>query len=211
MRLLSIMSSEDSSSSKTDSDIESNKLEIHVSLEPGNRSVLKVRDFGVGMTKDELINNLGVIAKSGTSAFLEKMSSASNNNNNDMDMNLIGQFGVGFYSVFLVADYVEVSSKSHQSSDNTQYYWASRADGSFVVDVDTEHDDLGRGTEIRIHLRDDVAEEYAGMYVCICTHVAGEPRLVCLLTQFYYHSQQNEEERKRKMVVVVQLMYIKFN
>ena len=115
------------------------------------------------MTQDELVNNLGVIAKSGTSAFLEKMGKpAEDGEAPDDSMNLIGQFGVGFYSVFLVADYVEVSSKSNDSEE--QYYWASKADGSFVVGVDTEHEPLGRGTEIRIHLRDDLADEYSDEY-----------------------------------------------
>ena len=177
MRLLSIMNTNNNSNKET-----VDNLEIIVSLDPNDRKILRVRDKGIGMTKDELINNLGIIAKSGTSAFLDKM---SNNNNNDTgdNMNLIGQFGVGFYSVFLVADYVEVSSKSAGISSNDdiivdsqeapeQYYWASSADGSFVVDVDTENEDLGVGTEIRIHLRDDVAEEYAGK---------------CYLNYYYYH------------------------
>lgn len=65
-------------------------------------------------------------------------------------MNLIGQFGVGFYSIFLVADYVEVSSKH---KDDQQWLWESKADGQFALSPDTDNEPLGRGTEIRIHLK----------------------------------------------------------
>ncbi|CAH1431040.1 unnamed protein product [Lactuca virosa] len=123
------------------------KLEIQIKLDK-EKKILSIRDRGVGMTKEDLIKNLGTIAKSGTSAFVEKMQTSG-------DLNLIGQFGVGFYSVYLVADYVEVISKHN---DDKQYVWESKADGAFAVSEDTYNEPLGRGTEIRLHLREEAGE-----------------------------------------------------
>ncbi|KAK8642351.1 hypothetical protein V6N13_011698 [Hibiscus sabdariffa] len=127
---------------------DTSKLEIQIKLDK-EKKILSLRDRGIGMTKEDLIKNLGTIAKSGTSAFVEKMQSSG-------DLNLIGQFGVGFYSVYLVADYVEVISKHN---DDKQYVWESKADGAFAISEDTWNEPLGRGTEIRLHLRDE-AQEY---------------------------------------------------
>lgn len=123
------------------------KLEIQIKLDK-EKKILSIRDRGIGMTKEDLIKNLGTIAKSGTSAFVEKVQTSG-------DLNLIGQFGVGFYSVYLVADYVEVISKHN---DDKQYVWESKADGAFAISEDTWNEPLGRGTEIRLHLRDEAGE-----------------------------------------------------
>lgn len=101
-------------------------LKVEVSIDAANR-ILMIRDTGIGMTRQNLLENLGTIAKSGTAQFLEQYKGAQ-------DSNLIGQFGVGFYSAFLVADYVEVITKH---VNDTQLLWASGADGSFTIDQDT--------------------------------------------------------------------------
>ena len=127
---------------------ENRELRINIEYDKDAKTVT-IADTGIGMTKAELIKNLGTIAKSGTTAFLEQVGKSEDSSN------LIGQFGVGFYSAFLVANKVTVTS---QSNDDDQHVWSSQADGKFYVAKDPRGNTLGRGTRITLHLKDDALE-----------------------------------------------------
>jgi molecular chaperone HtpG len=151
-RFLSITSSDSADETKD------TPLEIRIRCMPDDNIII-IEDSGVGMTKDELKNNLGKIAQSGTRNFVQALGDGT------ADVNLIGQFGVGFYSSYLVANRVEVITKSMQEGAK-QYKWQSTADSSYTIEEDTEGEPIvGSGTRLILHLKDEAAEylEWAKM------------------------------------------------
>ena len=121
------------------------ELRVRVSFDKDNRT-LTIADNGIGMNREEVIDHLGTIAKSGTKAFLESMGS-----DQAKDSQLIGQFGVGFYSAFIVADKVTVRTRAAGDKPENGVFWESAGEGEYTVADITKAD---RGTEITLHLRE---------------------------------------------------------
>ncbi|XP_061393856.1 endoplasmin homolog [Musca vetustissima] len=128
------------------------ELSIHIKADKENK-ILHIMDTGIGMTHQDLINNLGTIAKSGTADFLAKMQDPTKADGQDMN-DMIGQFGVGFYSAFLVADRVVVTTKHN---NDKQYIWESDAN-SFSITEDPRGDTLKRGSVISLYLKDEAQD-----------------------------------------------------
>jgi molecular chaperone HtpG len=129
-------------------------LQVTIDADP-KAGTLTVRDNGIGMNREEVIANLGTIARSGTAQFFKSLSG-----DQQKASALIGQFGVGFYSAFIVADRVEVQSRKAGAPDQEGVHWESRADGEFTVGTITRAD---RGTAVTLHLKDD-AKEFADSF-----------------------------------------------
>lgn len=130
-------------------------LGIRIKADP-DANTITIEDAGVGMTRDELINNLGKIAQSGTKKFVEALGESGGAG--DDDVNLIGQFGVGFYSAYLVADKVEVVTQSMQAG-SPQLRWTSSADSSYTIEEDaSEPLPGGSGTRLILHMKEDAAD-----------------------------------------------------
>jgi molecular chaperone HtpG len=121
-------------------------LEIRIDADP-TKNTVTLRDNGIGMTREDAIANLGTIARSGTAEFFRSLSG-----DQQKDSALIGQFGVGFYSAFIVADRVEVESRKAGLPEDAGMRWESSADGDFTVETITRPD---RGTTVTLHLKAD--------------------------------------------------------
>jgi len=132
------------------------ELEMRIKYD-ADESTLTITDSGIGMTKDDLIKNLGTVARSGTTKFIDAMKESK-------DIGMIGQFGVGFYSSYLVADRVKVASK--HPDDPVQHVWESvNGESTFHVYDDPEGNTLGRGTEITLYLKDNASDYLEAKYL----------------------------------------------
>lgn len=130
---------------------------LEITLEPNKEAkLLVIRDNGIGLTHDELVQNLGTIAHSGSKEFLRSLAAKSDgkDTNGSADLSLIGQFGVGFYAAFMLADKVEVVTRSYREEKG----WRWESDGSGRFSITAVEDEVPRGAQIRLHLKDEMEE-----------------------------------------------------
>lgn len=164
-------------------------LKISITFD-AKQKTLTITDNGIGMTWDEAVTNLGTIAKSGTEEFISHMTG-----DQAKDSNLIGQFGVGFYSAFIVADRVVLKSRRAGAAADTAIQWESKGDGEFTIDSIRKE---SRGTEVTLHLKDD-AEEFLsdwrirGIVTKYSDHISWP-----IVMQEMRHSADDEEAKKEK-------------
>jgi len=178
------------------------ELTIQIEIDKDKRQ-LSVIDNGIGMSRDELVDNLGTIARSGTAEFLEQMTGDQQH-----DATLIGQFGVGFYSAFIVADKVTVDTR--RAGDDQAVRWESNGEGEFTIeDIDREE----RGTRVTLHLKDDGAEfvepfrieslirkysDHIGFPVSLHTEGEDETKVVNSATALWTRSRTDVEDEEYK-------------
>ena len=133
-------------------------LRIKIEIDEQNR-ILTIKDNGIGMTKEDVIQNIGSIARSGTKAFLEKIK--QENANKESGIDLIGQFGVGFYSAFMVADNIIIETKNVESDNGVR--WESSGDGSYSIE-DIEKNDRGTNIILKLKPKDENEDDYSNRY-----------------------------------------------
>lgn len=133
-------------------------LRIKIEIDEQNR-ILAIKDNGIGMTKEDVIQNIGSIARSGTKAFLEKIK--QENANKESGIDLIGQFGVGFYSAFMVADNIIIETKNVESDSGVR--WESSGDGSYSIE-DIEKNDRGTNIILKLKPKDENEDDYSNRY-----------------------------------------------
>ena len=143
---------------KSDKYTSMDNLRIKIEIDEQNR-ILAIKDNGIGMTKEDVIQNIGSIARSGTKAFLEKIK--QENANKESGIDLIGQFGVGFYSAFMVADNIIIETKNVESDNGVR--WESSGDGSYSIE-DIEKNDRGTNIILKLKPKDENEDDYSNRY-----------------------------------------------
>ena len=182
--------------SLTEKDIESpnEELKIEIIINPEENTLI-VKDTGIGMTKDEMITNLGTIAGSGSQKFLEQLTMSQKMDKKDVDLDIIGQFGVGFYSIFMVAQSVKVLSNSYLKEENA-YIWESDGTGEFTIEPAEKKE---RGTEVILTLKED-DKEYLDQFriESIIKKYSNYVSFPIYVTKIKTKEEIKEEEKRKK-------------